>query len=236
MCRGDGLAGVRALLGDGDDRLDAAALRDQNEPPNSTETTFFAVQVEAGDGDDVLLGANASYACLNGGPGDDEITSAVTREVPRRAICGPIGGEGDDRLVGGPAAENLSGGPGRDAIAAGSGDDGAGGGAGRDSIELGPGRDTGAGGAGPDVVRGDSGDDVLADQLGADLLDGGEGHDRFRLFFRSAAGVDRLLGESGRDAVELICPSCRVSLDAEANDGLRDGGATTQDQLPISNG
>ena len=72
---------------------------------------------------------------------------------------------------------------------------------------------------------------MLADQLGADLLDGGEGHDRFRLFFRSAAGVDRLLGESGRDAVELICPSCRVSLDAEANDGLRDGGATTQDQF-----
>jgi len=221
VCRVAGLAGIRVLLGDGDDRLDAAALRDQNRPPSPAASNFFAVEVDGGDGADDLVGADASFSCLSGGGGDDAITSAVTRAAPERAVCGPIGGEGDDRLDGGPTGETFSGGPGVDTISAGAGEDFAAGGSDGDLVDLGRGRDAGTGGAGADRIVGGLGDDTLRDSGGADAILGGDGDDLIEVDFRAAAGRDELRGGAGFDAVSYTCPSCRVSLNARADDGNR---------------
>jgi len=222
-CRVSEIAGVRILLSDGDDRLDAAALHDQNRPPQSTETTFFAVEVDGAQGADMLIGADATFSCLRGGPGNDVITSAVTPSAPVRAICGPIGGEGNDLLSGGATGESFSGGPGVDTINAAGGDDFAAGGSDTDLIDLGPGPDAAVGGAGADRVVGDLGNDTLTDSRGADAMLGGDGDDLIEVPLSDDSGADELNGGSGFDAVKFTCASCQVSLNARGDDGERGG-------------
>lgn len=223
VCRVDGLAGVRVLLGDGDDRLDASALRDQGPPPSGAASNFYAVEVDGGDGAEALLGADATFSCLRG---NDVITSAVTRQAPERALCGPIGGHGADKLVGGEADDVLSGGPGVDSIVAGRGRDQATGGSDDDQIDLGAGRDSGGGGKGDDRILGGAGKDSLTDSEGADALSGEGGDDTFALDFRTAGGADELLGGPGQDTAKFLCPSCHVSLNGTGDDGPAGGDAS----------
>ena len=219
VCRADDLAGVRMLLGDRRDHLDASTLRDQNPPPDPSASNFFAVEVRAGDASDIMLGADATYSCLGGGRGDDEITAGVTPAAPERALCGPVGGGGDDRLVGSETDDPLSGGPGIDSVSGRAGDDYAGGGSGDDRIALGAGADAARDGAGDNRVGGGAGDDSLIDTEGADTLSGQEGSDLLSLNYRTATGADTLLGGPGGDTARLLCPSCEASLDGVANDG-----------------
>jgi hypothetical protein len=95
-------------------------------------STFTAVDVLAGGGDDVVRVANGFT---------DELTSLD-------------GGTGDDTLIGGLGDQMLIGGSGNDAVAGGDGNDTARLGSGADRFSWNPGDDG-------DVVDGEDGDDVL---------------------------------------------------------------------------
>lgn len=221
LCSVEGLAGVMVRLEDGDDRLDAAGLRDQRPPPRPSASNFFAFEAEGGDGADEMVGADATFACLRGEAGNDVLTSALSASAPRRAECGPIGGPGEDWLIGTRRPEVFVGGDDPDLILAGGGDDGVGGGAGGDRIELGSGADFAQDGTGDDLVLAGPGADELEDKLGADRLLGEAGHDRFSLDFRAAEGADAVRGGEGRDQATYLCPSCRLTLNARGDDGER---------------
>lgn len=233
-CRVNEIAGVRVRLGDRGDQLDAASLRDQNRPASASGTTFFAFEASGGDGDDDLLGADASFACLYGGDGEDRITSAVSRSVPKRAICASAGGKGNDRLIGNRSANVFAGGSGDDSITGRGGRDNFAGGDGSDRIVTGAGNDAGSGGRGDDRVLAGPGRDILSGSPGADVLLGEAGNDRFSIDHRDAAGSDQLRGGAGRDTARFSCPSCRVSLNRRADDGER-GGSTFDNVLQVEN-
>ncbi|MGD9633524.1 MAG: hypothetical protein AB7G28_03395 [Pirellulales bacterium] len=91
--------------------------------------------VDAGDGDDLILGGGGR-SVLMGGAGTDII----------------YGGAGDDVLMGGTGNDLLLGGGGNDALV---------GGGGTDILEGGDGRDVLVGGVGSDAILGGSGDDIL---------------------------------------------------------------------------
>jgi hypothetical protein len=88
---------------------------------------------------------------VNGGDGDDTVSSAIELPVTMR------GGPGNDTLVGGSGPDKLIGGEGNDKIA---------GRGGSDVLYGGPGADELLGGAGNDVLRGGS----------TDVMNGGSGH------------------------------------------------------------
>ncbi len=104
-------------------------------------------------------------------------------------------GDGNDRIIGNAAGNEIRGG-GRDDLIRGL--------AGRDSLHGDDGSDRLVGGSGGDELRGGGHEDVLKGQRGADRLWGGEGGDRLiggggadRLF--GGDHGDRLLGQGGRD-------------------------------------
>ncbi len=104
-------------------------------------------------------------------------------------------GDGNDRIIGNAAGNEIRGG-GRDDLIRGL--------AGKDSLHGDDGSDRLVGGGGGDELRGGGHEDVLKGQRGADRLWGGEGGDRLigggggdRLF--GGDHGDRLLGQGGRD-------------------------------------
>lgn len=91
--------------------------------------------VDAGDGDDLIIGGSGR-SVLMGGSGNDII----------------YGGAGDDVLLGGTGNDLILGGAGNDVLV---------GGGGVDILEGGDGRDLLIGGMGNDVMLGGAGDDIL---------------------------------------------------------------------------
>jgi Ca2+-binding RTX toxin-like protein len=112
-----------------------------------TNQVFGIEVVEAGSGNDSLIGASA----------DEKF----------------VGGAGSDMLSGHIGNDSLSGGEGHDSIAGGDGDDSIEGGAGDDRLSDGAGEDTALGGAGDDVVvaAADRSDDTYDGGTGEDVLD-----------------------------------------------------------------
>jgi len=90
-----------------------------------------------------------------------------------------LGGDGDDSIVGGLAADTLRGEDGDDLIDGDVGSDLAFGGDGDDSV---------FGSFGDDTIHGDDGNDTLTGSFGIDILDGG-------------SGADLLMGGGGDDVV-----------------------------------
>jgi Ca2+-binding RTX toxin-like protein len=202
--------------------------------PNTVRCTGGALQVYAGDGDDIVRGA--PYA--NGGPGDD------------RLIGGDAwGGTGDDVLVGSRDEDGLNGGPGRDRISGLGGDDDISNG---EIIDGGPGTDTlkfpGAKhGVTVDVsrlhnienVNGTRYGDVLIGDDHANLLEGYGGHNRIegRGGNDILDGVGVLRGGPGDDFLspsnrsEVACGPGRDTVDASAsgNSALTDCERATGD-------
>jgi Ca2+-binding RTX toxin-like protein len=88
-----------------------------------------------------------------------------------------LGGEGNDRIYGGPANDALDGGPGLDLVCGGAGDDHAMGGSGMDVVVGGSGDDALAGNTEDDLVIGGLGDDGVSGGVGSDWLIGNEGDD-----------------------------------------------------------
>jgi Ca2+-binding RTX toxin-like protein len=97
-----------------------------------------------------------------------------------------VGGEGVDRLAGGPRVDVILGQGGADRLAGRGGNDLLCGGNGADRI---------GGGRGADLVAGQDGRDILAGQKGNDVLCGGNGADRLN----GGKGIDRVAGGGGKD-------------------------------------
>jgi Ca2+-binding RTX toxin-like protein len=171
--------------------------------------------IDGGDGNDVIVGADRNHETIDGGTGDDLLWGdGGENELD--------GGRGDDRLLGGPGYDLLVGGEGDDIMSGGGGgvdtasylfssgpvavtlDDRPGDGqAGenddvRSDVEGLTGSshdDRLVGSSRPNVLIGIRGDDVLVGHGGRDTLKGGFGHDTFRL----GAGRDSAVGWPGKD-------------------------------------
>jgi hypothetical protein len=195
---GDGGNSVDVSTGNGNDTVDARAVNLRG----------FTVFIDGGSGDDLLRGSLVRTNTLFGDFASSEA--------------------GDDRVIGGRAADFLQGGAGNDVL------DGRGGvdkvsyrlhgrpvrvdlaagtavstGHERDrlrsieQIEGGAGDDVLRGGSGPNLLQGLGGDDVLDGRGGDDVLAGNDGSDAKgppdRDLLRGGAGRDTLYGDAGPD-------------------------------------
>jgi Ca2+-binding RTX toxin-like protein len=223
-----GIAGFDAQLGDGDDTLTIAGGL-------GTTTT-----IDGGDGSDGLRGGEDEDTLagglgadrLDGGDGHDNLSfsarpdGVVVDFASGRSSDGDVfsrieqatGGDGADRLLGGPGAETLYGGNGADIVRGRGGDDLIFADLGADRVEGGGGDDMISGDPVPgdgyysptvrlsrDVLRGGAGNDTIEDPGGDNLIEGG-------------AGIDELRGGAGRDVVRGGPGRDRIS----ARDGRRD--------------
>jgi Ca2+-binding RTX toxin-like protein len=114
------------------------------------------------------------------GPGRDRYSGGPT------AFNLALGGDDDDRIIGGGLRDEIEGGPGNDTGAGGGGRDVMLGNAGNDHLN---------GGADEDLLSGNAGNDVLAGGFGADLLGGGRGMDTLL----GGDGDDQLIGGPQKD-------------------------------------
>ncbi len=106
----------------------------------------FANDVEAGDGDDLLIGGGLDDS-LDAGDGDDTINGGAGNDLLDA-------GDGDDFISGGDGADTLLGDDGEDTLLGGLGSDNIQAGNGRDILNGGDGDDTLNGGGGADTVFG----------------------------------------------------------------------------------
>ncbi|MDA0183784.1 hypothetical protein OJ997_25985 [Solirubrobacter phytolaccae] len=181
------------------------------EGPNTVlcSAADIGVQIDTGDGDDVVVVRTAFSASVVGGEGNDRLVALASAYLD--------GGAGDDRLEGSPEDDDLDGGPGRDQVLGGAGGDDltdddhetdlldGGDGAddrlrfgGRRGVRVDLARDVGPDGdrlPGIEHVNGTDGPDVLLGDGAANQLDGGAGNDR--LVGRD--GADLLDGDRGDD-------------------------------------
>lgn len=123
--------------------------------------------------------------------GDDSFTTNVARPVIA------YGGDGNDTLHGGPAADQLYGGAGEDLINGHGGNDSIYGGTHNDTLIGGAGNDYITGQQGHDSILGGDGNDRLFGYTGNDTLRGGDGNDTLSGW----DGADDLFGDAGNDKV-----------------------------------
>ncbi|HLQ44087.1 MAG TPA: putative Ig domain-containing protein, partial [Planctomycetaceae bacterium] len=198
-------APVVISTGDGDDSIDAS-------------TVNFAVRVDAGAGNDIVLtGAgddvvfgNDGNDTLLGGAGDDTLLGGNGNDTLRGGAGADKmdGGAGSDYLAGqGGNGDVLIGGVGNDTLDGGAGNDFLYGGDGNDSLLGGTGNDILSGGADNDTLQGDDGNDTLIGGFGADSLKGGAGKDTG---VRGQGGTTRG-GSSMADAGDAISSEVEIS-------------------------
>jgi Ca2+-binding RTX toxin-like protein len=147
----------------------------------SVFTNLSTINVQAGNGDDVIIGSTDLAISADGQDGDDSIT----------------GGSADDTLDGGDGADTIAGLAGNDSIDAGDGDDVVSGGDGDDTILADDGNDTVTGDLGNDNIRGGDGLDSVSGNEGLDTLNGNSGNDTIS----GDDGVDLIFGGGGDDQV-----------------------------------
>ena len=196
-------AGVRAFLGDGDDRQTAARDLPAGMP----------LSVDGGPGRDRLTsGTGTVAATLSGGDGDDELT----------------GGPGADHLDGGAGADDVDGAGGPDVVLGGDGNDTVHG----DHFED-PAADVIDGGAGVDTLEDDYTSRFSDDKpdvsvtLGGGNDDGrpGEGDDVRGVERVIVAGGGRLIGSDAPELLKAAQTLSSVTLDGRGGDDeLRGGG------------
>lgn len=174
-----GVRRIVAYAGQGDDVID---LRGVASP----------VEIEGGEGDDVLYAGDGGSA-MKGGNGDDILVGSDVETV----VDVLEGGDGADTLTGQAGADELDGGTGDDELDGGDGDDSIIGGDGADSIIGGAGADDIDGGAGNDEITAGDDDDYADGGTGNDVLYGGRGADRLV----GGEGDDGLYGESENDVL-----------------------------------
>jgi len=146
-CRTERINGdhwVSVGAGNGDDRIDARALR----------LPGFQTALAGEDGADTVLGSKALVNAIGGDVDPLEGVGSAAR--------------GADFLVGGDQNDLIDGGPGRDRIDGAAGDDEIQGKAGDDTLIGGPGRDRLFGGLGSDRLSGGSGNDQVSCGSGRD--------------------------------------------------------------------
>jgi Ca2+-binding RTX toxin-like protein len=139
---------------------------------------------------DSFVTAPTASRVVNAGDGDDTVIGASTNQTFR-------GGAGDDSLSGGNGRDILTGDDGADTLSGDGGSDILSGGAGLDSISGGPGSDSLSGGTDEDTLSGDAGNDTLNGDRGSDSLEGGVGRDRLV----GGLEFDTLMGGAGNDSL-----------------------------------
>lgn len=175
---------------------------------------------------------DVSEIVINGHAGNDRLQIARRLRVPGELS----GGEGDDKLAGGPEADVLDGGPGRDRISGGLGSDVLNGGEDGDRMNGGLGSDTMNGGGGNDAMFGHFGADVMFGGDGDDLMDGSRGNDVMagengNDLMRGGAGDDDMSGGDGNDKMSagqgsdmLFGENGDDTLGGNSNTDILDGG------------
>ena len=165
----------------------------------------FAPRVDGGEGADTITVSADLFAdaSMDGGPGDDEISTRATfSEIYGRGgndlidarnglVTEAFGGWGDDRLLGGIDEDFFVSNRGHDTLI---------GGAGRDVLHGDGGHDVVRGGRGHDVLSGSQGDDVIIGGAGSDFARGGRGNDTFLM---RDGYLDRIRGSYGFDRAAI---------------------------------
>lgn len=163
-----------------------------------SETTTPLSSAENAQGGKDIVGLQNEINRLNGGTGNDLITTA-TPEAGGSAGTSDIidGGNGNDTIATYGGDDSVTGGIGNDILLGNTGDDTLMGEDGNDTLLGGQGNDSVSGGSGNDILSGDVGDDTLSGGDGNDLLFGGQGADSLA----GDAGDDTLLGGQGSDTL-----------------------------------
>ncbi len=177
----------------------------------SAFTGLASINVQGGNGNDVIIGSPDLATMIDGQDGDDSIT----------------GGSANDTIIGGDGNDTIAGLGGNDSIDAGDGDDMVTGDDGDDTIQAGDGNDTAAGNLGDDSILGGDGLDSLSGNEGLDTLNGNSGADTIS----GDDGADFLLGGGGNDLVSgglegdtIIGNSGADTLSGDDGDDFVDGG------------
>ncbi|BAZ50193.1 hemolysin-type calcium-binding protein [Nostoc sp. NIES-4103] len=163
----DGYGVDTIVAGTGNDRLDldiSSATTNLTVTYTSTTsgtvsngTTFRDIDrlyLTTGIGNDNINVTAANFASVNGGVGNDTITTGIGDDTL-------TGDDGNDSLNSGAGDDNLYGGYGNDTLNARAGNDYLSGGAGNDSLSAGAGNDSLYDGSGVDTISGGSGYDYL---------------------------------------------------------------------------
>ncbi|WP_017661585.1 calcium-binding protein [Baaleninema simplex] len=182
-------------------------VTNETQPVSSTENSDGGLDIQGTEGESNRL---------NGGSGNDLITTedpasdgtAGTGDVVDAAGGDDIvaGYAGDDSLLGDSGNDLLSGNQGDDSLLGEAGDDIAFGGQDNDYIDGGAGNDSLSGDLGDDIVRGGAGDDIAYGGEGNDTVEGGEGDDsayggQGNDTVEGGEGNDLLAGDIGADSL-----------------------------------
>ncbi|MFM9964056.1 MAG: beta strand repeat-containing protein [Planctomycetaceae bacterium] len=163
-------------------------------------TSLTSINVDAGNGDDTLLGSNDFADSLLGGDGNDQLVGQGGDDTLD-------GHDGADVINGGAGIDSLVGGDGADVINAGDGDDNVQAGSGSDLVDLGTGNDLVTGENGDDTISGGLGDDTINGDGGTDIISGNEGNDSLLGGERNDTlsgndGNDTIDGQTGNDSID----------------------------------
>ena len=200
-----------SLFVDGEGLLHVTRNGEDEITPVSIDAVH-SLTLDTGDGNDTV----ALDASLNGvdesqgegggdGDGDDEGGLFINLGAGNDNVDASlllfsvfvIGGDGNDLIIGGAAADFLFGDVGNDTLIAGGGDDLVLGGDGNDTLRGGSGNDVMDGGADADLIFGQGGGDLLIGGAGNDIIDGGVGNDSIV----GNDGTDTLIGGFGVDFI-----------------------------------
>ncbi len=190
-------------------------------------------QVDAGDGNDIVLGGSG-HNTLNGQDGNDVMLGGAGNDTMNGGndhdqLYGEDGNDtlnGDDNndtLYGGAGNDTLNGGNHDDALNGGDNDDSLNGGSGNDTLHGDAGNDKLDGGSGSDLIFGDAGHDTMIYGSG-DTFNGGSDFDRVQI--NGAAGVTINYNESKFIGVEMI--------DLGAADAYDRNGSGNQNTLALN--
>jgi Ca2+-binding RTX toxin-like protein len=165
-----------------------------------------------------ITNTSATKLKISGNGGNDKIHIDLGDAYASLLIT-IYGGDGDDAIVGGAAAERIIAGEGNDYVLGNGGRDTVYAEGGDDSVRGGGSSDLLDGGEGNDTVRGDAGNDRMAGAGGIDRLRGSVGNDTInggpsKDFIGGEIGNDDLFGDGGADV-----------LSGGENDDRLDGGA-----------
>jgi Ca2+-binding RTX toxin-like protein len=117
---------------------------------------------------------------IEGGDGDDRL---IGTNAPDDIFAGNgnnriIGRGGNDRITSGDGHDTIRGGAGDDRISSGGGNDIITGGGGNDIIDAGAGNNRVYGGYGADIITSGAGNDIITSGGGNDIINSGTGNDR----------------------------------------------------------
>jgi Ca2+-binding RTX toxin-like protein len=189
----DSLTSLSIRTGSASNQIDLSAIT------AGVFTSLASITVDAGNGDDTIIGAASVASALSGGDGNDSITGGSADDVL-------MGNDGQDTIDGGAGNDDINGGDGDDSVLAGSGGDTVTGDDGDDTVFGGAGNDSVLANNGADSLFGEAGDDTLNGDGGLDSIDGGDGND---LIFAGAdndtvsggLGNDTVNGQAGNDSL-----------------------------------